>query len=138
MEFDLFTNVLMIGVVNLKPLQGLSNITKRIIIKLNRLTCKNKMQKIVNVLAVSSAVVSLAVVGSGLYVYVNRGAIIDNVKSQALEAVLGGLGGLGGGLGGASVPSLEGGLPDGANDLSPSPQASGLSGPSISPSTPTF
>jgi len=135
MEFDLFTNVLMIGVVSLKLLQDLSNITKRIIIKLNRLTCKNKMQKIVNVLAVSSAVVSLAVVGSGLYVYVNRGAIIDNVKSQALEAVLGGLGG---GLGGASVPSLEGGLPDGANDLSPSPQASGLSGSPISPSTPTF
>ena len=48
------------------------------------------MQKIVNVLAVASSVVSLAVVGSGLYVYVNRGAIVDGIKSQALEAVLGG------------------------------------------------
>jgi hypothetical protein len=118
-------NVLMIGVVSLKLLQDLSNITKRIIIKLNRLTCKNKMQKIVNVLAVSSAVVSLAVVGSGLYVYVNRGAIIDNVKSQALEAVLGGLGGLGGGLPEAGELGVGGSaLPTGANDLGGTPQAS--------------
>ena len=68
------------------------------------------MQKVVNVLAVSSAVVSLAVVGSGLYVYVNRGAIVDGIKSQALEAVLGGSGGLGGALGGDALPT-------GSNDL---------------------
>ena len=75
------------------------------------------MQKIVNVLAVSSAVVSLAVVGSGLYVYVNRGAIIDGIKSQALEAVLGGSG-LPGGMGGTDA------LPLGTNELTPStPQA---------------
>ena len=70
------------------------------------------MQKIVNVLAVASSVVSLAVVGSGLYVYVNRASIIDGVKSQALEAVMGSLGGLGG-VGGGSA------LPLGSNDLSP-------------------
>ena len=76
------------------------------------------MQKVVNVLAVASSVVSLAVVGSGLYVYVNRGAIVDGIKSQALEAVLGGSGGLGGALGGDALPT-------GANDLAPSaPQAS--------------
>ena len=76
------------------------------------------MQKVVNVLAVASAVVSLAVVGSGLYVYVNRGAIIDGIKSQALEAVLGGSG-LPAGLGGAPE------LPVGTNDLAPTaPQAS--------------
>ena len=72
------------------------------------------MQKIVNVLAVASSVVSLAVVGSGLYVYVNRASIIDGIKSQALEAVLGSSG-LGGGLGGAA----GGSLPLGSNDLSP-------------------
>ena len=78
------------------------------------------MQKIVNVLAVASSVVSLAVVGSGLYVYVNRASIIDGIKSQALEAVTGSLGGLGGGLGGAA----GGSLPLGTNDLAPStPQA---------------
>ena len=63
----------------------------------------SKMQKIVNVLAVASSVVSLAVVGSGLYVYVNRASIIDGIKSQALEAVTGSLGGLGG-VGGGELP----------------------------------
>ena len=61
------------------------------------------MQKIVNVFAVASFVVSGAVVGSGLYVYVNRASIIDGIKSQAIEAVLGG-GGLPGGLGGDALP----------------------------------
>ena len=75
-------------------------------------------QKVINVLAVASSVVSVAVVGSGLYVYVNRSAIIDGIKSQALEAVLGGSGGLPG-MGGAPE------LPVGSNDLAPSaPQAS--------------
>ena len=67
------------------------------------------MQKIVNIVAVASGVVSLAVVGSGLYVYVNRGAIVDGVKSQVMEAVTGSLGSLGGGL----TPEL----PTGTNDL---------------------
>ena len=62
-------------------------------------------QKIVNVIAVASGVVSIAIVGSGLFVFVNRDSIIDSVKQQAIEAVTGGLGGLGGGL------------PTGANDL---------------------
>ena len=88
----------------------------------------SKMQKIVNVLAVASAAVSVAVVGSGIYVYVNRDSIIDGIKSQAMEAVLGGMGGgIGAGaLGGAAAPDLG----VGANDLSPvtnpaaAPQAS--------------
>ena len=77
------------------------------------------MQKIVNVLAVASSVVSLAVVGSGLYVYVNRASIIDGIKSQAVEAVTGSLGGLGGaGLGGSlGGAGLGGDLPIGAPDL---------------------
>ena len=74
-------------------------------------------QKIINVLAVASAAVSVAVVGSGLYVYVNRDSIIDGIKSQALEAVLGGSG-LPGGMGGTDA------LPLGTNELAPStPQA---------------
>ena len=87
------------------------------------------MQKLVNVLAVASAAVSVAVVGSGLYVYLNRASIIDGIKSQALEAVLGGVGSLGG-LAGESSSPLGGDLPTGANDLSPvtnpaaAPQAS--------------
>ena len=65
-------------------------------------------QKIVNVIALTSGVVSLAIVGSGLFVFVNRDSIIDSVKQQAIEAVTGGLGGLGGGLptGSNDLPSL--------------------------------
>ena len=92
----------------------------------------SKMQKLINVLAVASAAVSVAVVGSGLYVYVNRGAIIDGIKSQAMEAVLGGSGGIGGALGGDALPL-------GTNDLAPStPQASAPDAPSASLGTPSF
>ena len=59
------------------------------------------MQKIVNVLAIASGVVSAAVVASGVFVYVNRDSIVDSIKSQAIEAVTGSLGGLGGGSLGA-------------------------------------
>ena len=62
-------------------------------------------QKVINVVAVASAVVSAAIVGSGLFVFVNRDSIVDNIKQQAIEAALRSLGGLGGGL------------PTGANDL---------------------
>ena len=70
-------------------------------------------QKIVNVLAVASAAVSVAVVGSGLYVYVNRASIIDGVKSQIMESVTGGLGGSLGG--GALVPEVGSGIPSGGS-----------------------
>ena len=76
----------------------------------------SKMQKFVNVLAVASSVVSLAVVGTVGYVFVNREAIIEDVKEKALGSVLGGAG-----LGG----SLGGDLPLGTPDLVPTtPQAS--------------
>jgi len=50
------------------------------------------MQKIINVIAVASGVVSLTVVGVGLGVYLNKDAIINHVKEKALESVTGGLG----------------------------------------------
>ena len=82
------------------------------------------MQKLINVLAVASAAVSVAVVGTGAYVYVNKDAIIESVTEKAL----GSLGGFGGALGGDA-------LPVGTPDLAPSaPQAA------VPPSTglPTF
>ena len=83
------------------------------------------MQKLINVLAVASAAVSVAVVGTGAYVYVNKDAIIESVTEKAL----GGLGGLGGGLGGAGLGSD---LPIGTPDLAPTtPQAA-------APATPDF
>ena len=59
-------------------------------------------QKVINVIAIASGVVSLAVVGVGGYVYVNQDSIIESVKEKAL----GSLGGLGGALGGSALPSL--------------------------------
>ena len=70
-------------------------------------------QKIINVLAVASAAVSVAVVGLGGYVYLNREAIIEDVKEKALGSLDGSLGG-----------GLGGDLPIGAPDLGNTPQAS--------------
>ena len=78
------------------------------------------MQKIVNVLALASAAVSLAVVGTVGYVFVNKDAIIKGVTDKAMESVLGG--GLGG-LGEGAVPDVGDfgtkELPTGTNDLAP-------------------
>ena len=89
-------------------------------------------QKVINVLAVASAAVSLAVVGTVGYVFVNKDAIIKNITDGALESVLGG--GLGGG-----VPDVGGDLPLGTNDLAApaQPQAAAPDAP-IGLGTPTF
>ena len=70
------------------------------------------MQKIINVIAVSSGVVSLAIVVGGVSVYVSRDAIIDGIKSQVMESVAGSISGIGA-LGGTES------LPLGSNELSP-------------------
>ena len=82
------------------------------------------MQKIINVLALASTAVSIAVVGTGAYVYVNKDSIIESVTEKAL----GSLGGLGGGLGGD--------LPVGAPDLAP--PAGQATIPSAGLGVPTF
>ena len=64
------------------------------------------MQKIVNFIALTSGVISLAVVGSGLYVYVQRDQLIDSVKSQVLKSVTGSLPG----LVDTKIPSVTGGV----------------------------
>ena len=51
------------------------------------------MQKIINVLALASTAVSIAVVGTGAYVYVNKDSIIESITEKALGAIGGGLGG---------------------------------------------
>jgi len=84
------------------------------------------MQKLVNVIALVSGVVSLTVVGTAGYVYVNKDAIIQSVTEKAL----GSLGGFGGALGGGG---LGGDLPVGAPDLaapSATPQAAAPAVPS--------
>ena len=62
-----------------------------------------KIQKVINVLAVASAAVSVAVVSGGVYLYVQKDAIIESVTEKALGSL--------GGFGGA--------LPIGTPDLAP-------------------
>ena len=66
------------------------------------------LQKIVNGIAIASGVVSITVVGAVGVVYLNKDAIIENVKGKVMEAVtdkLGDLGSLSGGGLGLPAPS---------------------------------
>ncbi len=55
-------------------------------------------QKIINGIAIFSGIVSLTVIGTAGYVYVQKDAIIESVKEKALKNIGGGaLGGLAGG-----------------------------------------
>ena len=65
-----------------------------------------KIQKVVNIVAIASGVISLTVVGSGIYVYVQRDQLIDSVKSQVLKSVTGSLPG----LVDTKMPSTTGGV----------------------------
>tara|TARA_R100000152_G_scaffold20324_1_gene13741 strand:+ start:179 stop:430 length:252 start_codon:yes stop_codon:yes gene_type:complete len=62
-------------------------------------------QKIINGIAIFSGVVSLTVVGTAGYVYVQKDAIIESVKERALKNI----GGAAiGGLAGGAIKSLPG------------------------------
>ena len=47
------------------------------------------MQKVINVLAITSFAVSAAIVGAGTFVYLNKDNIIDGIKEKAMEAAMG-------------------------------------------------
>ena len=82
---------------------------------------KIKFNDIANAISVISGVSLAGIIGVGSYVYLNKDAIIDDIKDAAVESVVGGMGG--GAVGGAL-----GGL--GANDLaSPTPQAAAPDAP---------
>ena len=55
------------------------------------------MQKIINVLDISSFLISLSVVGGGEYLYTQKDAIIDGVKNKVMKSVM---------------PSIDGGITD--------------------------
>ena len=75
---------------------------------------KIKFNDIANAISVISGVSLAGIIGVGSYVYLNKDAIIDDIKDAAIESVVGGMGG-----------GLGGDLPIGAPDLaSPTPQAS--------------
>ena len=79
------------------------------------------LQKIINGIAIASGVVSITVVGAVGVVYLNKDAIIENVKSKVMESVL--PGGLGGGVGGL--------VPDMAEPSAPIPSGVGLGVPNF-------
>ena len=71
---------------------------------------KIKFNDIANVISVISGVSLAGIIGVGSYVYLNKDAIIDDIKDAAIESVVGGMGG--------------GALPIGAPDLAaPADQA---------------
>ena len=81
------------------------------------------MQNLINVLALSSFIVSTAVVGSGVYIYTNKDPLIEKAKEQVMESIKDTLpGALTGGLGGNLVPNPTQLLPSLTETLTPTPQ----------------
>ena len=83
------------------------------------------LQKIVNGIAIASGVVSLAVVGSGGYLYLNKDAIIEDIKGKVMESVMPDIGS---GITDA-IPSFTG--PATSVPKSPMPEGVGLGVPSF-------
>ena len=82
-----------------------------------------KFNDIANAISVASGVTLAGIIGVGSYVYLNKDAIIDDIKDAAIESVVGGMGA--GALGGAGALDLK--LPA---DQASTPQAA--------PSAPSF
>ena len=64
------------------------------------------MQKLINGIALLSGLVSLSVVGSGAYLYLNKDALIDQVKEQATEQIIEAITGALPGMLGSAIPKL--------------------------------
>jgi hypothetical protein len=46
------------------------------------------MQKIINALAIASFVLSASAVGAGVYAYMNRETLLEQVKREIMESVM--------------------------------------------------
>tara|TARA_B100000029_G_scaffold266196_1_gene262201 strand:+ start:1385 stop:1663 length:279 start_codon:yes stop_codon:yes gene_type:complete len=80
------------------------------------------MQTLINVLALSSFIVSTAVVGSGVYIYTNKDPLIEKAKEQVMESIKGSLPGALSGLGGDLVPNPTQFLPNPSETVTDTPQ----------------
>ena len=81
------------------------------------------MQRIINVLALSSFIVSAAAVGGGVYLFTNKDSLIEKAKEQIMESITDVLpGSLGGIAGGSLVPNPTQLLPSPLETLTPTPQ----------------
>ena len=82
---------------------------------------KISFNSIANVISIASGVSLAGIIGVGSYVYLNKDAIIDDIKDAAIESVVGGMG----------AGALGGSLPIGSPDLAaPSDSAAVPSVPS--------
>ena len=90
------------------------------------MSCKKfSFNSIANIVSIVSGVSLAGIIGVGSYVYLNKDAIIQDVKDAAIESVLGGMGG--------------GALPIGTPDLAaPSDSAAAPSVPSAGLGVPNF
>ena len=79
------------------------------------------MQKVINVLALSSFVVSAPVVGGGVYVYLNKDAMIESAKEKITKAATEAIAGALPGMLDAAMPELPevtgGAMPSGGGGL---------------------
>ena len=82
---------------------------------------KLSFNSIANAISVVSGVSLAGIIGVGTYVFVNKDAIIDDIKDAAIESVMGGAGGA---LGGAGALDLK--LPA---DQAAAPQAAPMALP---------
>ena len=80
---------------------------------------KFNFNAIANAISITSGVTLAGIIGVGSYVYVNKDAIIEDIKEAAIESVMGGMSG-----------GLGGDLPIGAPDLArPADQAAAPQAP---------
>ena len=70
--------------------------------------CPISFNSIANIISIASGVSLAGIIGVGSYVYLNKDAIIDDIKDAAVESVVGGMGGVGalGGAGSLGAPDL--------------------------------
>ena len=66
---------------------------------------KIKFNDIANAISIVSGVSLAGIIGLGTYIYVNKDAIVDDIKDAAIESVVGGMGA--GALGGAGALDLK-------------------------------
>ena len=84
---------------------------------------KFSFNNIANIVSIVSGVSLAGIIGVGSYVYLNKDAIIDDIKDAAIESVVGGMGG-----GALGAPDLA----------PPSDSAAALTAPSGGLGVPTF
>ena len=93
------------------------------------MSCKKfSFNNIANVISIASGVSLAGIIGVGSYVYLNKDAIIDDIKEAAIESVVGGMGtgALGGAAGSLGAPDLAPPADQASAPDAPAPAGFGL------------